>query len=191
MTTSLRRIAVLAAAVSAVLVIVWYIALWRPQAHSLSAAHKARVAAEQRIGQLHGQAQQMETLVQQVPADSAKLKELQAALPDNPSLDAALVEIHQAAVAAAVQLVAVGPSPVVTSTSASSSSASSSSGTPGGQTITLTISANGSYPQLMSFVKLLTGLPRVVVIDRLQLSGGSQLTADIGARIFYAANPTS
>ncbi|MHB1533825.1 MAG: hypothetical protein ACYC1D_04275, partial [Acidimicrobiales bacterium] len=56
--------------------------------------------------------------------------------------------------------------------------------------IALTMSATGTYGQLMAFMRGLDTLPRAIVVDRLALTGTGQLTASIDARMFYAGQPT-
>jgi Tfp pilus assembly protein PilO len=54
----------------------------------------------------------------------------------------------------------------------------------------LTLSASGTYLELMSFVKAISAVPRALVVDSLSISGTTQITASINARIFYAGSPT-
>ncbi len=182
---STRRIAAAAAAVVVLLVAVWYFAFWGPQNRDLSSAHTARSAAEQQAVQLSGQVAQLRVLVKQIPTDTARLAALEAALPDNPSLDTALKQLHQAATATGVTLTTVGPSaPPGTGTGSATTSA------PGGPAITLNLTVTGANHNVMSFLTGLSSMSRVLVVDHLALSGTSQLSASIVARVFYAGTPT-
>jgi Tfp pilus assembly protein PilO len=188
MMTTTRKIVAIAAASAVAFVLIWYMALMRPQTHNLAAAHKARAAAEQKIATLDAQLASLRALVKQIPADQARLGKFTAALPDTPSLDTALDQLHQAATGAGVSLSAVSPSTPAVATGAASSSAQAVSG---GPAITLSLTATGSYPELTSFLRSLVTMPRAVVVDSLSLAGeGSQLSANISARIFYAGAPT-
>lgn len=185
MTTHLRRIAVVAAAAALVVVAAWYLLLWGPQARKVALAHRARATAQAQVGQLRGQVGALQGLVRRIPADTASLKALEAALPNNPSLDSALLQLQQIAVSTGVGLMSVSPTPP-----AGTAGGASSAPAPGGPSITLAMSATGSYQQLTAFLSGLASMPRAVVVDRLSLSGTSKLTAAISARIFYAGGPT-
>ncbi len=192
MMTSTRRIVVVAAASAVVLILIWYMALMRPQAHDLATAHKAHAAAEQKIDSLDSQIASLQALVKQVPADRVRLQALHAALPDTPSLDSALDQLHQAAASAGVTISAVSPSTPTSTTAGKSASTSSSQMLPGGPAITLGVTAAGSYPALMTFLRAMDGMPRALTIDSLSLASGAgpELSADISARVFYAGQPT-
>jgi Tfp pilus assembly protein PilO len=190
MITTTRRIAAIAGATALAVMLIWYFALLRPQTHDVAAAHKAQRAAEQQITQLDSQVSSLEALVKQIPADTARLKAVDAALPDTPSLDTALTALHRAAAATGVALTSVSPSTPSGASGASGSSSSAGRSAPGGPAITLTLNASGSYPQLMSFFRSLASAPRTFVVDSLSLSGGKVLTASVGARVFYAGSPT-
>jgi Tfp pilus assembly protein PilO len=188
MMTSTRKIVAIAAAGAVALILIWYVGLMRPQAHDLAAAHKAHAAAEQKVATLDSQLAGLRALVKQIPADRGRLGAFTAAVPDTPSLDTALNQLHQAATWAGVTLSGVSPStPAGTTGSASSSTQAA----PGGPAITLGLTATGSYPALTNFLRGLATMPRAVVVDNLSLTAaGSQLSATINARIFYTGAPT-
>jgi Tfp pilus assembly protein PilO len=179
MNTSIKRIGGVAAAAAVVVLVIWYFALFRPQSHDLSTAHKAHAAAEQKVSQLRNQVTQLNALKADIPADKAALSVLDAAVPSSPQLDTTLNQLHTEAIASGVSLSAVSPSAPQTTASGSSSA------TAGAPSITLTMSANGSYAQIMSFLSGLASMPRAVVVTGLNISGTSQLTAQITANIFY------
>jgi len=192
MNSTIKRISGVAGLVALVLVVGWYLALFSPQSHDLSKAHKAHAAAQQKVSQLQGEVVQLNALKAQIPADKAALSVLQADVPNTPQLSATLRQLHAAAVNSGVLLSTLNPSPPqMTSASSSqksssSSSSSSSSTSSGAPSITLTMTADGSYPQLTSFLTQLATMPRVVVVNSLSISGsGSPLTAEITANIFY------
>jgi Tfp pilus assembly protein PilO len=184
---SMRRVAAIAAGISVALVVLCYLALWHPQSHSLAVAHQARTAAEQQIAPLNAQVSQLQVLLRALPSDTARLQSLETAVPNNPSFDSALDQLHQVAVSAGVILTAVGPS---TPAGAGGLSAPESVATPGTPAITLSMSATGSYAQIVAFLTGLAGMPRTVVVDHVALSEGVQSSVTISARIFYAGSPT-
>jgi Tfp pilus assembly protein PilO len=180
MNTTIKRISAVAGLAALVIVALWYFALFSPQAKDLSKAHKDHAAAEQKISQLQGQVVQLNALKSQIPADKAALSVLNAAVPSSPQLDNVLRQLHAAATASGITLSTVGPS---SPTAASTSTASKTSGTP---SITLALSASGTYSQITAFLSQLARMPRTVVVSSLNIAGsGTQLTAQITANIFY------
>jgi Tfp pilus assembly protein PilO len=194
MNTSVKRIFGVAGLAALVLVVAWYLAAFSPQAHDLSKAHKAHNAAEQKISQLQGQVTQLNALKSQIPADQAALSVLDAAIPSSPQLDSTLRQLHAAAESSGVTLSQISPSTPTantatstqSSTSSTQGSSSSTSGSSAPSSITLQMTADGSYPQITNFMTQLSSMPRTVVVTSLNISGtGSQLTAQITANIFY------
>ncbi len=183
MITGTRRIAAVAGGAALLLVAIWYFALWHPQSKHLAAAHQARTAAEQQASTLDSQIGQLRALVRQIPTDNAHLSALSAGIPDLPSLDTALDQLHAVAVRSGVDLTSVGPSSPSPSQGGSGSAASSL------PAITLGMTASGSPAQIAAFLEDLQNpsvMPRLIVIDRITLSSGGQTSAQITGRIFFA-----
>lgn len=181
MMTTNKRLPLIAAGAALLLIVIWYLALWSPQAKKLQAAHKAHAAAVQQVAHLQSQEGQLKALVKQIPADTARLAQLDAAFPDNPQLDQALNLLYQAAAATGVSVSSVAP------TTPNSTSTAASKGEPA---ISLTLSVRGQPVQVSAFLSALATLPRTVVVDSVSLAGGSNPSATIQARIFYAGQPT-
>lgn len=179
MTTATRRIWAVAAGAALVLVLVWYLAAFRPQSHRLHNANATYTQTEQQIAQLRTKVKGLEALKTQVPHDKAELKRLTAAVPKGPDLKDVLDQLQTLAVTSGVQLTSVNPSmqPTPSNTSAAGST----------QVVQLNLATNGSYPQLMSFVSGLAKLQRTVVVESTTI--GSQasgaLDATFNAEIFY------
>lgn len=192
MSTSTKRISAIAVGVALVLITAWYLALFSPQSKKLSSTHKANAVAQQNNASLRTQIVQLQALEKMIPADTKKYATLSAAVPDRPQLDTALVQLNTIARQSGVLLSSVQPpSSGPGQSTGSSSSQQSASGASGPPTIQLTLSATGSYPQLMHFLTLLAGIPRVFVVDHLGLAGaGNQMTASMAGRIFYAGQST-
>jgi Tfp pilus assembly protein PilO len=188
MNTTIKRISAVAGIAALVLVVGWYLALFSPQSRDLSKAHEAHAAAEQKISQLQGQVVQLNALKAQIPAEKVALSVLQADVPSTPQLSSVLRQLHAAAVNSGVTLSLLNPStPTATSTSSAQKSSSTSSSTSAGTpSVTLDMSAGGSYPQLTSFLTQLATMQRVLVVNSLSIAGnGNSLAAQITANIFY------
>jgi Tfp pilus assembly protein PilO len=106
----MKRIGGLTAAAAIVLIAVWYLSLFRPQQHELAAAHRRDAAAAQQASQLQQQVTSLQALEREIPADSARLKTVDAALPHTEDLQDVFSQLHQAATTSGVQLTTVSPS---------------------------------------------------------------------------------
>jgi type IV pilus assembly protein PilO len=188
LSTPTRKIAAGAAGAAVLLLLVWYGALWRPETQHLNSAHHARAAAEQQVAQLDQKVLGLKVLKRQIPADTAKLAQFEAAVPNNPDLRQALDQLQQAATNSGVLLGSVGPEAPVATTSGSSTAQSS-----GPPSISLSMTATGTYAQTMAFVTALDNMPRTVVVDQLAITGGNTetVTASLSARIFYSGSANS
>lgn len=180
MNMSSRQIMAAAVGAAVILVLIWYVALFRPQSSDLKSAHQAYQQATTQIQQLRSQVASLQALEHEIPADKARLATLTAALPKTTDLHGALDQLHTLATGTGVQLTAVDPSPDNTSGSGQSSTSY--------KTVKLTMTASGPYPNMMSFVTGLDRMARTVVVDSASFSQGSAgaLTASLNARIFYA-----
>jgi type IV pilus assembly protein PilO len=192
MNSPTTRIGIAAGIAAVVLAAAWYIALFRPESHHLKAAHAAHAAAEAQVKTLDAQVTQLKALEKQIPQDRARLQVLKAAVPDTPDLPDALGQLHNAATQSGVTLSSVSPTPPPIVAPASAQSAAG--GQPpavGPQAISLTLSATGTYAQMMAFMRQLDTIARTVVINTVSLSSGTvgALTANFTTQIFYAAPP--
>ena len=185
MNITTRRLGAVTGAAAIVLTLVWYVALFRPQSSRLSKAHTAYAAASAKADDLQTQIGTLEALVRQIPADSARLAQLNAALPAAPDLKGLLTQLDALATRTGVQLTSL--SPATASAAAASTSASSSAG--GTQTVTLPMSVSGSYPALTSFLTGLELMPRALTVNSISLSpsGANNMLASLQTKVFYGS----
>ncbi len=190
MNSTTQRITLATAGAGLLLLITWYFLLWSPQGHKLAAARQAHATAEAKVSQLHAQISGLHALERQIPADKLKLAQYTAAIPDNPQLADSLHEVQAAASSSGVTMSAISPSGNPATSTVSTGQAASTV-----PSVAFSISASGSYQQLMTFLSSLNHMPRTLVVKSLSLSGGSganqSLTASISADVFYAGQPNS
>ncbi|HET9075506.1 MAG TPA: type 4a pilus biogenesis protein PilO [Acidimicrobiales bacterium] len=185
MNLSVKNITAATAGAVLVLILVWYLALFRPQSHQLSVAHQNRAAAEQQITSLQTQTASLRALLKQVPADTSRLASLDQAMPSTPDLKDVLDQLHALATASGVQVTSVGPSAPAVTTGAHSGAA----GTSGPTSLSMTMTASGPYPGVANFISGLAHLKRTLVVDNLSVSpgAGGAIAANLTTRIFYAS----
>lgn len=188
--TTYRRIPVMAAGAALLIMVAWYFLLWAPQTKNLHNARKAYASAEQKIAGYKSQAAQLEALKKQIPQDNAKFAQLEAELPDNPQLDQALRLLHDAANQSGILVTTLAPTTPAGSVSGTGQSAAAAN-TPGGPSVTLTISFQGAFSGVKTFLNALNNLQRTVVVDKVSISAGKDPVAGtMSARIFYEGQPT-
>jgi Tfp pilus assembly protein PilO len=184
MNSTTTRLGVIAGGAALFLVIIWFFALFQPESHHLKAAHAAKAAADAKAQSLDAQVVTLKALEKQAPQDRAALAMLKQSVPDNADLSDALGQLHNAATVSGVELSSLSPTPP---TASSSASQQSSGPTP----IQLTMSATGTYQQMVTFMTLLDKMSRVVVLNSVNLSStGGQLAASLSAQLFYAGSST-
>ncbi len=177
--SSTRRIGAVAAAAAVVLVLIWYVALFRPQNAHLKSANQAYQQATTQIQQLRTQVATLQAIERQIPADKSKLAALTAALPKSKDLHDALNQLHALATGTGVQLTTVNPAP-------GNANASGQPSTPY-QTVKMAMTVTGPYPATMAFLTGLAQMTRTVVVDSASFSQAADgtLTTSLGTRIFY------
>jgi type IV pilus assembly protein PilO len=183
--TTTQRIGVVAGVVAVLILGLWFMLLFRPEASDLTKAHQAKAAAEQKASQLQTEVSHLNALVKLIPQDQQTYTKLLAELPDNPQLPAAIDQLHADEASSGVFLQAINPSVPATAGSGTAASA-------GPPAITLTMTVSGTYQQELAFITALDQSPRVFVVDHVSLAGGGPtgMAMSLGVRMFYAGQPT-
>ena len=173
---------------SVALVGIWYAFLFSPQSHSLKNAHAAAAAADTKAAGLRSQIAALQQEKAQLPANSAKLDTLKAALPDTPALDKLIDDINSAATDTGVDWQMISPTKPSTYTAGSPQAVAT--GLPGGmQSVAVTMQVNGAYKQVTDFVNRLTSMSRLLDVTNVNLQGvgtaAPKTTAQLTTQIFY------
>lgn len=165
-----QRIGIAAVAV-VVALIVWFAGIWLPASHTLSSARARTATAEARTKELRLELRRLQAARKDLSTQTQTLEKLQAAVPDTPDLAGLLNGSNDAAKAAGVQLLSIAPTAAV-------------AGSP--TAIPFSLNVRGSWFSTVAFVQRLLAMPRLVVVDGVQASGGSEdgLTVSITARAF-------
>jgi len=180
-------------AVGVVLVILWFVALWRPQSSALSNARKRTSDATQQGATLRDELARLQQAQRDLPLKQSQLETLRVAVPDDPSLAQFILDANDAASKSGIDFLSISPTPPGSSgggATAPAAGAGASAG-PTPVPIRISMSATGGYFQVLDFVNRLDALPRIVVVDSLELTaqaGGSQLQASLQERIFTTSS---
>jgi len=157
--TGLRQRKVLiAAVVGLVVLLIWFVGVFVPEGHKLSAvnaksqqAQAQQVALQDRLARLKAYSKQSAEL-------EALSQRLTAAVPTTTDVYDYITAISNAATGTKMKVSSVNPS------------AATASGTVAA--IAVTVSVMGSYDQTLAFIKALYALPRLTVITSISISGG-------------------
>jgi Tfp pilus assembly protein PilO len=181
-----RKVLAIAAAACVAVAAAWYFFAWSPGQSAMNAAHTRKDAAEKQQADLTVKLSGLKAASKTLPDMKAKIAALKAAIPADSELDKVLATVNDAANGAGVNLTALSPTPPAgigkpaasagaTTGGAAAQSAASSSNT-AVPTIGITMSAAGSYFQVVDFVNRLNNSPRLVVVDNVAFSaqGGNK-----------------
>ncbi len=180
-----RRIVLIAAAAAIGIAALWFVLLWRPQSSKLDAAAMRKVEAENTNGELTLRVSELEDLERRKPQLEAQREALQAAVPGTADLGEFLLQVDEVAEQAGVNFSSIAPTPPAVSESGAPPTA-----------VTLNISVDGGYFEVLDYLNRLDKLPRLVVTDTLTLNGAEdsdtgeqRVSATIAARMFTTEPP--
>ena len=169
-----QRIGLAALTAIVVVLVVWFMAFWKPEGSSLRAAQKSEAQAAAQVASDQAQIATLKADAPKVAKEKAVLQKLVQELPDGPSLDQMLVTINRAASASGVTLTSVGtPEPSGWGSPAGASVPTTAAGP---ESISLNLGVTGSQATVLKFVSALDAQPRLYVVDSFSLSkplGGS------------------
>jgi Tfp pilus assembly protein PilO len=165
-------------------VLAWYAFLWSPQTKALATQQRAATAAEAKLATTRRAAIRQRAGAKDEPLQRAQLDALTAAVPDSTTVGTFMLEANGAAVQSGVTILSIAPRATDPKKAAAAGAAPATAGlvaTP------VTISASGTYEQVVNFLVRLERLPRLVVIDGLSVSaanGGTKINVSLAARMF-------
>lgn len=193
--TRINRNVVVGAAVAVVaIVLIWWFLLWSPRNKDYNTANAIAQAADAQVEQLQAQVSRLESIKAQIPQFQAELAKLQVAVPDKAQLDQIILAINGAADQSGVELDGIAPSPPSAGGTGPAASAAPAS-------IRVSLNLKGDYDQALDFMNRLDTLPRLLVIDTVNLagtgsgtgasssSGGAELSISMTVRLFVTSAP--
>ncbi|MHB1929286.1 MAG: type IV pilus inner membrane component PilO [Acidimicrobiales bacterium] len=169
-----RKLATVLGVAAVAVVAAWFFLLWKPQTHKLDAIHAKERAQQTQIATLRAALVSLQQQKRDQAVEKAALDQLTALVPNSPDLSTALKELYTAAAASGVQVTSVSPTPPA---SYGTNGAPTAAGTAASaQPLPLSIAASGTYAQDKAFIVDLDRLPRLFVIQTIQISGNAAPT---------------
>jgi Tfp pilus assembly protein PilO len=177
---------VILATVGAVLGVagLWYALLWSPQSSALSKAKARTAAAVAKQSDLGTQLRSLQKAKLTLPDSQARLSRLANAIPDAPGEADLIDQVNGAAKAAGVDFLTMTPQAPSGGGKTAATAASKKQAVSGVEDLTLSLTAQGSYFQLIDFMNRLTALPRLVVMDTVSVNGQDKMTLQVTGRTF-------
>lgn len=173
-----RRNVIAVAAGIAVLLLAWYLLLWSPKNSQIDAAHERRDATIAEAQQLEVRLQQLRLAAERLPELVELHDRVSAAVPQVPELAEFLLAANAAAKATGVEYLTVSPQPPAIDAA-------------GPSKIGVAVTVKARYGQLLDFMQRLLDMPRVLVIDSMQVAPAEDgmLSVSIAGRTFTAWVP--
>ena len=178
--------------IGVVLVLLWFVALWGPQGSALSGARKRANDATQQGATLRDQLARLQQARRDQPIKQSQLETLRVAIPDDPNLAQFILDANDAASRAGIDFLSISPTPPSAQGQATTPTTAAGGAAAGAAAATAipirtSLSISGGYFQVLDFVNRLNRLPRLVVVDSLNIGGGAdptRLQVSMQARIF-------
>lgn len=185
-----RRVLAIGAGIAAVILVLWYFALWKPRGSELGEAKDRRVAAEASESQLQTEIARLRAEERQEPLRRAQLERVRTLIPDEPNLAQFILDANDAAIRSGIDFISVAPAlPTPATLAAPAPGAPAAPATAPGTAppeIKLALQISGGYFQVLDFLNRLDALPRLVVTDSLTLSADptARLAVAVTGRMF-------
>lgn len=202
-----RKDLLTAGGVGLVLTFGWYQFVWQAQGASASKASLEARAAQESVTKLTGQIATIERTRTELESKADLVGRIEQAIPDTPELSALVKQLQATAKTRNVELTTISNGRLTAVATAAGATATTTNGeTPAAATppseMTLTLALHGPYPAVVAFLDDLNLVPRLVVVEGLQLSrndvqqtgdgavSNADISATISAKVFSTAVPT-
>lgn len=207
-----RRTILIGVASAVVVSLLWYFLLWSPRNKDLSHARTRRTAAEATVTELEQKLSRLKGQQKNEALQRAQLETLRTAIPDDPNLAQFILDVNDAAVKSGIDFISISPTPPATaapvsrpaaapSEPASGSATTTTAVTPAAPaapppaTINVALTISGGYFQILDFVNRLDELPRLLVIDGINVAAVAgadiKLNVSLTSRMFAHAAPVA
>jgi Tfp pilus assembly protein PilO len=178
------------------IVALWFLALWGPQGKALSDARKRKNDAQQQTATLRDQLTRLQQARRDQPLKQSQLETLRVAIPDDPNLAQFILDANDAASRSGIDFLSITPTPpAAQGATTTPTTPSTPAGAPagGGAAVPIRIAMNvsGGYFQVLDFINRLNRLPRIVVIDGVNMATQgttTQLQVSLQERIFTTSS---
>jgi Tfp pilus assembly protein PilO len=189
-----RRTLLIGVAAALAVLVLWYLVLWSPRGKAIDKAKSRQQIAADQVDELQARLNQLRDAQRNEAATRAQIAQLQEAIPDEPNLAQFILDANDAANRSGIDFLSISPTPPAASTSAPvvpATPGANGAAAPVPSQIALGLNITGGYFQVLDFINRLTDLTRIVVIDGLNVSGGTggDLSVQLTGRMFTNQPP--
>jgi Tfp pilus assembly protein PilO len=204
-----RRVIIAAVIASVVVLLGWYFILWSPAKSDLTKAEDRTEAAEQQERSLEQAISRLRSAQRNEPLLRAQLETLRTAIPDVPNLAQFILDTNDAAARSGIDFISIAPSepraaagtPATTTTTRAGNTTTTRRDRPTTSTtvravapaeIAIALQIQGGYFPVLDFLNRLDAMPRLVVIDSINVSvdaATTRLSVALNTRMFTRAVP--
>ncbi|MDA8278351.1 MAG: type 4a pilus biogenesis protein PilO [Actinomycetota bacterium] len=199
-------------AIGVLILIAFYFLLWKPTSNKIAIEGGALTQAQQQLTTLDGQISSLKSFQEQLPAAQAEANRLSSAVPTTPDLPSFILALNTISQKSGITFLSISPSQAiaVSSTSSSGSTTNTVATATGSNLyqVQVSLQVDGGYFQVLDFINRLDHLPRLVVVNAVNLTAsngssssqsstlatvaansGTQLSASLKLTIFSQAAP--
>jgi Tfp pilus assembly protein PilO len=186
-----RRPIIIGAVAFVLFLLLWYFLGFAPQQKKIHDAQKRRATAEQKQQELQTAINRLKAAQKNEPLQRAQLETLKTAIPDDPALGQFILDVNDRATASGIDFVSIAPALPTAGAVAAATPGATGVAAPAPAQISVSLQITGGYFQVIDFINRLADLPRILVLDTLNVASdnGGHLTVGIASRMFVRQVP--
>jgi Tfp pilus assembly protein PilO len=180
-----RRALFISGAAALAVLLVWYMALWRPRQADISTQRQRVEAAEGQRSDLEVRLARLKSLKRDEALKRSQLERLRVAIPDQPNLAQFILDANDAANKAGIEFLSITPT-------------QPTPGADGGAaSVGLAMTISGGYFQVLEYLNRVDEMPRIVVFDSINLTPASNketpeaMSVALSGRMFSTGVPAT
>jgi Tfp pilus assembly protein PilO len=160
-----------------VVTILWFLVLWKPAQNKVNTLLDQQRQQRQEQATLEANIKRLKDLQQQEPRLRAEIARLQDSLPADPRLPDFILQLQESASLAGIDFLTISPSvpsPYAPPAPAGAPAAAPPATTGGQlQSVTVSVTANGKYFEVLDFIVRLEKLRRAVRVNTISMAPGT------------------
>lgn len=201
-----QRIFGATAVVALLIIVVFYFLLWKPTSNKIATESGALTQAQQQLATLNGQISSLKSFQQQLPEAQAEANRLTSAVPTTPELSNFILALNSISQKSGITFMSISPAQAIAATVGGSTATTSAN--PNFYQVEIGLQVGGGYFQVLDFINRLDHLPRLVIVNSVNLTSsngsaspqsstpttmaansGTQLAASLKLTIFSQSAP--
>ena len=166
-----QKIYSVTALVALIVVLVFYFLLWKPTSNKISTENSALAQAQQQLTSLNGQISSLKAFQAELPAAQAEANRLTSAVPVTPELPNFILELNSISQKSGISFISISPAQAIAASvggTATTTAANSNL-----YQVEVGLQIGGGYFQVLDFINRLDHLPRLVMVNSVNLTSSN------------------